>query len=96
MPGGAGLVAIKYTKNPKDVAAVMDYLASEPVLKEFTEQTLFVPGHKGLLAGTLDFKTDNEQVKAALRSSSPRPPRPPPSRTSWRAGSGPIPTTVPW
>jgi alpha-1,4-digalacturonate transport system substrate-binding protein len=68
MPGGAGLVAIKYTKNPKDVAAVMDYLASEPVLKEFTEQTLFVPGHKGLLAGTLDFKTDNEQVKAALRS----------------------------
>ena len=28
LPGGAGLVAIKYTKNPKDVAKVMEYLAS--------------------------------------------------------------------
>ena len=27
MPGGAGLVAVKYTKNPEDVAKVMDYLA---------------------------------------------------------------------
>ena len=41
MPGGAGLVAIKYTKNPKDVAKVMDYLASEPVMKD-AERTLFL------------------------------------------------------
>ena len=68
MPGGAGLVAIKYTKNPQDVAKVMDYLASEPVLKEFTERTLFLPAHKGVLAGKLDFHTDNEQVKAALEA----------------------------
>lgn len=66
MPGGAGLVAVKYTKNPQDVAKVMDYLASEPVLKEFTERSLFVPAHKTLLAGKLDFKTDDQQVKAAL------------------------------
>jgi alpha-1,4-digalacturonate transport system substrate-binding protein len=66
MPGGAGLVAIKYTKNPQDVAKVMDYLASEPVLKEFTERSLFLPAHKGILAGKLDFHTDNDQVKAAL------------------------------
>jgi alpha-1,4-digalacturonate transport system substrate-binding protein len=68
MPGGAGLVAIKYTKNPQDVAKVMDYLASEPLLKEFTERTLFLPAHKGVLAGKLDFHTDNEQVKAALEA----------------------------
>ena len=68
MPGGAGLVAIKYTKNPKDVAKVMDYLASEPVVKEFSERTLFLPAHKGLLAKGLDFKTDDAQAKAALNT----------------------------
>ncbi len=67
MPGGAGLVAIKYTKNPKDVARVMDYLASEAVVKEFSERTLFIPAHKGVIdKGDLNFKTDNAQVKAAL------------------------------
>lgn len=66
MPGGAGLVAVKYTKNPEDVAKVMDYLASEAVVKEFSERTLFLPAHKGVVAKGLDFKSDNEQVKAAL------------------------------
>lgn len=67
MPGGAGLVAVKYTKNPKDVAKVMDYLASEAVVKEFSERTLFIPAHKGILdKGDLNFKTEDPQVKAAL------------------------------
>lgn len=67
MPGGAGLVAVKYTKNPKDVAKVMDYLASEAVVKEFSERTLFIPAHKGILdKGDLKFKTEDPQVKAAL------------------------------
>jgi alpha-1,4-digalacturonate transport system substrate-binding protein len=68
MPGGAGLVAVKYTKNPQDVAKVMDYLASEEVVKEFSERTLFIPGHKGLLAKGLDYKTEDPQVKAALQA----------------------------
>lgn len=66
MPGGAGLVAIKYTKNPKDVAKVMDYLASEPVVKEFSERTLFLPAHKGVIEKGLDFKTDDAQAKTGL------------------------------
>jgi alpha-1,4-digalacturonate transport system substrate-binding protein len=67
MPGGAGLVAIKYTKNPEDVAKVMDYLASEPVVKEFTERTLFLPAHKGIIAaGGLKFDTTDPHVQAAL------------------------------
>ena len=66
MTGGAGLVAVKYTKNPKEVAKVMDYLASEPIVKEFSERTLFLPAHKGVLAKGLDFKTDDAQAKAAL------------------------------
>lgn len=68
MPGGAGLVAVKYTQNPEEVAKVMDYLASEEILKEFSERTLFLPAHKGVLARGLDFQSDDEQVKAALNA----------------------------
>lgn len=68
MPGGAGLVAIKSTKNPKDVGVVMDWLASSPVYKEFIERTLFLPANKEVIAQGLDYKTDNAQVKAALNT----------------------------
>ncbi len=68
MPGGAGLVAVKYTQNPEEVAQVMDYLARADILKEFSERTLFLPAHKGVLAEGLDFQSDDEQVKAALNA----------------------------
>lgn len=68
LAGGAALVAIKYTKNPKDVGRVMDFLAREDIVKEFSERTLFLPAHKGVIAkGNLDFKSDNPAVKAALQ-----------------------------
>jgi len=66
MPGGAGLVAIKYTKNPEDVGKVMDYLAREDIVKEFSERTLFLPAHKGVVAKGLEFQSDNPLVKQAL------------------------------
>jgi len=67
MPGGAALVAVKYTKNPKEVAAVMDWFAQEKIVKEFSERTLFLPGNKAVVdKGGLDFKTNNAQAKAAL------------------------------
>ena len=68
MLGGAGLVAVKYTKNPEEVGKVMDFLAQQDIVKEFSERTLFLPAHKGVIAGGLDFKSDNEQVKAALNA----------------------------
>ena len=68
MPGGAGLVAIKYTKNPDDVVAVMEYLGSEAIVKEFSERTLFLPAHKGVIAAGLDFKSDSQFVKDALNA----------------------------
>jgi len=68
MPGGAGLVAVKYTKNPQDVGRVMDYLASEPVAKEFAERTLFLPANKAVIAKGLDFKTDDANAKGALNA----------------------------
>lgn len=66
--GGAGLVAVKYTKNPEEVAKVMDYLAREEVLREFVERSLFIPAHKGVLAGPIAYKTEDPQVKAALQA----------------------------
>jgi alpha-1,4-digalacturonate transport system substrate-binding protein len=66
VPGGAALVAVKTTKNPKDVAAVMDYLASTPIAKEFAERTLFLPANKEVIAGKIDFQTKSQTVKDVL------------------------------
>jgi alpha-1,4-digalacturonate transport system substrate-binding protein len=66
LPGGAGVVAINDTQHPEEVARVMEWLASEPVMKEFAERTLFIPGHKGLAAQGLNFQTDNPSAKRAL------------------------------
>ncbi len=66
MPGGAALVALKTTTHPKEVAALLDYLASEPVLSDFYARTLFIPGHLGIAKKGVEFKTDDPRAKAAL------------------------------
>ncbi len=67
LAGGAAMVAIKYTKNPEEVAKVMEFLAQEDIVREFSERTLFLPAHKAVVAkGGLDWKTDDPNVKAAL------------------------------
>jgi len=67
--GGAALVAVKYTKNPEDVAKVMEFLASEAVVKEFSERTLFLPAHAGVVAaGGMSWATDDPNVEAALNT----------------------------
>ena len=69
MAGGAGLVAIEYTEHPEAVAKVMEYLASEEVVREFSERSLFIPAHKGVVsAGGLEFVSDDNQVKSALEA----------------------------
>ncbi len=68
IPGGAALVAMKDTKNPEEVAKVMEYLASTPVAKEFAERTLFLPSNKEVVAGGLDFQTDSQAVKDVLNT----------------------------
>lgn len=68
MPGGAALVAIGDTEHPEEVARVMEYLAGEEVLGEFSARTLFIPAHAGLSAAGIDFETDSELAKAALNN----------------------------
>ena len=64
MPGGTAFVAFSQTEHPEEVARVMDYLASTEVLKEFTERTLFIPGHLNL--GELDYDTEVTAAEEAL------------------------------
>lgn len=66
MPGGTAMVAFASTEHPEEVARVMDYLVQVDVLKEFSERTLFIPGHLGL--GELDYQTDVPAAKAALEA----------------------------
>ena len=66
MPGGAALVGINTTKHPEQVARVLDFLAQEENLAEFSAKTLFIPGHLGLSAKGIDYQTDVESAKQAL------------------------------
>ena len=67
LAGGAALVAIKYTKNPEEVAKVMEFLAREDIVKEFSERTLFLPAHKGVVEkGGMAWQTEDKNVEAAL------------------------------
>lgn len=66
MPGGAALVAIDDTDHPEEVARVMEYLASEEVLAEFSARTLFIPAHAGLAETGVEFETDLQLAKDAL------------------------------
>ena len=58
MPGGAAMVGFAQTEHPAEVAAVLDYLASEPVIKEYYERTLQIPAHQGLARQGLDYGDD--------------------------------------
>ncbi|CAN1547785.1 UgpB ABC-type sugar transport system, periplasmic component [Rhabdaerophilaceae bacterium] len=66
MPGGAGLVPIKTTKSPKEVAALMEWFASEAVQAEYYARTLFLPAHVGLAKKGITYQTDDPNVKKSL------------------------------
>ena len=70
MPGGAILVAYKSTRQPQEVARVMDYLASEPIYEEYHARTLFLTASAGLSAKGIPYKTDLPQVQKSLAAAS--------------------------
>jgi alpha-1,4-digalacturonate transport system substrate-binding protein len=65
IPGGAAFVALKRTKNPKDVGRFLDYLASEPVYAEYMARTENIPAHAAVAKKGVDYKL-SPQAKAAL------------------------------
>jgi alpha-1,4-digalacturonate transport system substrate-binding protein len=56
IPGGAAFVALKRTKNPKDVGRFLDYLASEPVYAEYMARTENIPAHADVARKGVDYK----------------------------------------
>lgn len=58
MPGGAAMVGLSGTEHPREVAAVLDFMASEPVIRDYYEQTLQIPAHRGLAAAGLNYGDD--------------------------------------
>ena len=68
MPGGAAMVAFKSTKHPAEVGKVMEFMVSEPILKEYYERTVQIPAHKGLAEKGLTYGKDvGPATQAALK-----------------------------
>jgi len=55
IPGGAAFVALKRTKNPKDVGRFLDFLASEPIYTEYMARTENIPAHEGVARKGVDY-----------------------------------------
>jgi alpha-1,4-digalacturonate transport system substrate-binding protein len=68
MPGGAAMVAFKGTKHPAEVAKVMEFMVSEPILKEYYERTVQIPAHKGIAEKGLTYGREvSPAAQAALK-----------------------------
>ncbi len=66
VPGGAAWVALKTTKAPKETAAFLEFMASEPVYAEFISRTGNVPAHAGLAARGVNYPNAQPAARAAL------------------------------
>lgn len=66
MPGGAVMVAFADTDHPEEVAKVMDFLASAESLAQFSEESLFLPGHLGLAEAGLEYPAQNDNLNVFL------------------------------
>lgn len=66
MPGGTMVVAFAGTKHPKETAAVLEYLASEDVLAEYSAKALVAPGHIGLATKGIDFPASKDAFNMFL------------------------------
>lgn len=66
IPGGAVAVAFAGTEHPEEVALLMDFLSSADALRQFSAETLFIPGHLGLIEEGIEYPTQNENLNILL------------------------------
>jgi alpha-1,4-digalacturonate transport system substrate-binding protein len=66
IPGGAAWVALKTSKSPKDVAAFMNFIASENSYSTFTWKTNNIPAHQGLAKKGVNYAAATPAARAAL------------------------------
>jgi alpha-1,4-digalacturonate transport system substrate-binding protein len=65
MPGGAAFVALKRTKNPKDVGRFLDFLAGDAVYAEYMAKTDNIPASAAVAKKGLEYNM-SPPAKAAL------------------------------
>ncbi|ASJ72692.1 ABC transporter substrate-binding protein [Granulosicoccus antarcticus] len=68
MPGGAGIVGFKSTKQPEMVAKLLDFLAREDIYAELTARTLNIPAHAAVAAKGVDYEGASAPAAAALNA----------------------------
>ena len=66
IPGGAAIVGFEITEHPEAVAKVMDYLASEDVMRQYAAKTKNIPSHRGLQEAGIEYEDATDAEKAAL------------------------------
>ena len=66
IPGGAAWVALKTAKSPKEAAAFLEFMASEPAYTEFVGRTNNIPAHAGLAKKGVNYGGAQPGAKAAL------------------------------
>lgn len=64
MPGGAAFVAFKQSKNPKEAARFLDWLAQEKTYAEWMGMTSNIPAHAGLQKGGVTYKLSPAATEA--------------------------------
>ena len=65
IPGGSAFVALKTTKNPKDVGAFIEFMAAEDNYAEMTARTGNIPAHAAVAKKGVTY-TGSAAAKAAL------------------------------
>ena len=65
MPGGAAFVALKRTKNPKDVGRFLDFMAGDAVYAEYMAKTNNIPASAAVAKKGVDYNVA-PAAKAAL------------------------------
>ncbi|WP_310377210.1 extracellular solute-binding protein [Rhodoferax ferrireducens] len=66
MPGGAGWVALKTTKSPKEVGQFLDFMAQEANVAEFVSRTNNIPANTGLAKKGVPYPNASPAAQAAL------------------------------
>lgn len=68
MPGGAGIVGFKNTKNPETVAKLIDFLAQEENYAELTAKTRNIPAHAAVAAKGVSYEGASKPAADALNA----------------------------
>jgi alpha-1,4-digalacturonate transport system substrate-binding protein len=85
MPGGAGIVGFRSTREPEAVARVINFFAQAPVYRELMARTRNISAHRGLLGQTIDYPGASPAATAALQAFGRSVPQMSPVAYQWQA-----------